>query len=436
MLGAGPAGIAAAHSLSLRGKSVTVIDREPRAGGTHRSFNIGQYTFDSGSVFFEQNHPLFEMFDGLRELCPSIRRKQGRIAPDASVQHYPFKPQEALRWRFDKQVLAAFELATRSTNQELPPDVEALCVSRLGRTIYETTGLSYYIRRFNREDPAEIDAIFFDRRMNFVLKRSRISALVKGQLQNTLGMSTQPTAKPPLLVRPLEGFEALYGRAREKLEAKGVVFKFNSDVEGIVRGDGMYQIHTSDGIVEAEDVVGAMPLDHLHRSAFGEGTGLEGIDLITLFVSVSDVPGFDGNVLFNFHEKGRWKRATIYSRIYGRQADRDYFAVEITNRPENAPDAEAEFARFREDVRDLGLFAPDLRLEGFDIVRDAYPLYRKGCQHLIDQGIARLKDLGIHPVGRQGRFDYLPISATVISKTRAQLSETGLLKAETDVSET
>mgnify|MGYP001953894327 CR=1 FL=1 len=52
VLGAGPAGLAAAHYLCELGKSVVVIDRANHCGGTHRSANIGPYTFDSGSIFF------------------------------------------------------------------------------------------------------------------------------------------------------------------------------------------------------------------------------------------------------------------------------------------------------------------------------------------------------------------------------------------------
>jgi hypothetical protein len=166
-------------------------------------------------------------------------------------------------------------------------------------------------------------------------------------------------------------------------------------------------------------------MDDMHQAIFGARTGLEGIDLTTLFVSVSRIPGFDGNVLFNFHPRGRWKRATIYSRIYGQAAGREYFSVEITQRAGEAKDAAAAFEAFRRDVADLGVFAEDLSLEGFDVVENAYPLYGRGCGPVVRDAIARLEAFGIVPVGRQGRFAYLPVSSQVIAHTRTQLQEAG-----------
>lgn len=434
VLGAGVAGLTAAHDLAAAGLAVTVVEGGARCGGTHRSHGIGPYTFDVGSVFFEENHPLFRMFPGLRERCPAVVRRQERIAPDGRVHHYPFELREALGWPLATQARAAADLAYRRARGGAEPrDAEAFCHARLGRVAYEASGLAHYIARFHQEPPSAIDAAFCERRMGFVLARSRWPALAASAWRALRGQGPPRPAGPPrrLLVRPREGFEALYGAVRRDLEARGVRFAMEAPVERLRRTGEGFVVETARGPVEARRVVGAMPLEALHRAAFGEGAGLESVDLLTLFVSAGSADGVRGNVLFNFHTQGRWKRATLYSRLYGPveggpAAGREYLAVEITRRAGEARDAQAGFEDFRRHVRGLGLFSDDLALEGSDGVDAAYPLYRKGCGAAVAMAVARLAALGVAPVGRQGRFEYLPTSTQVVARTRVHLAEAGL----------
>lgn len=426
VLGAGVAGLTAAHDFSRAGLKVTVIDRATQCGGTHRSCNIGPYTFDSGSIFLDENSPLFEMFEGLKPLCPAVLRKQGRVVPSGSVRHYPFEPREVLTWPVGLRIRTALDLARQRFAIRDPKDAEAFCLSRIGRTAYDVSGLKHYITRFHQEDPAEIDLLFCERRMKFVLGDSRLSVVGRAALRLLVGRPPRPKARKRLLVRPREGFAAIYGEVRNQLESRGVAFLMDSPVERLVPDVAGFRITTPRATVTAGNVVAAMPVDTMHRVIFGEATSLEGIDLLTLFVSVSAIPGFDGNVLFNFHRRGRWKRATIYSRIYGKAEGRDYFAVEITQRKHEVRDPTAAFDAFCRDVSETGVFADDLVLEGFDVIEDAYPLYRKGCGPAVDAAIASLTEFGITPVGRQGRFAYLPVSPQVIMQTRSELETAGL----------
>ncbi|MDS9468931.1 FAD-dependent oxidoreductase [Paracoccus sp. MBLB3053] len=435
VLGAGAAGLTAAYELNRAGHDVVVIDRSAECGGTHRSTNIGGYTFDAGSIFFEQAHPFFAMFPGVKELCTTTFRRQARIAPDGQIRHYPFEPKEVLSWSRLRQMQAVLDLARDRTIIRSPQDAEAFCRSRIGKTAYETSGLKHYIARFHQEDPAQIDVLFCQRRMRFVAQEVRPRALARVALRLVARTREKPKPPRPLFVRPRDGFDKFYGAVRSQLEAKGVRFLMECDIDHIAREQGRFHVSTAAGTVSAHHVVGAIPLDTMHEMLFGTGLGLESIDLVTLFVSVSEITGFEGNVLFNFHPLGRWKRITCYSRIYGVEQGRHYFAVEITQRKHEAKDAAAAFDDFRRHVAQFGIFGHDLTLEGYEIVEDAYPLYRKGCGPTVEQGIERLMDFGITPVGRQGRFAYLPISALVISQTRDQLGAAGPspLAEETEV---
>ena len=426
VLGAGVAGLTAAHDLAAAGLCVTVVDRAERCGGTHRSRDIGPRSFDVGSVFFEGRHPLFRMFPDAAGLCPPVARREERVAPDGTVHPYPFELREAMGWPLSVRLRAAGDLLWRRAAMREAEDAEAFCLARLGSTIYRRSGLAHYIERFHDEPASRIDPAFCHQRMRLVLARSRWPALA-ASVWRAASRHAEPAGPPrSLRVRPREGFGLLYDAIRRDLEGRGVAFAMGAPVRRLRRERGGLVVETGRGVLRAPRVVGAMPLDAMHRAAFGEPSGLEGIDLLTLFVSAGDARGVAGNVLYNFHAGGLWKRATIYSRIYGPAEGREHFAVEITRRARRAPDPQAGFADFRRHVGGLGLFSDDLALEGFDAVEDAYPLLGKGHGALVRRAVERLAALGVVPAGRQGRFEYLPTSMQVVARTRAHLREAGL----------
>lgn len=429
VLGAGVAGLTAAHEMSQLGMKVAIVDASTRCGGSHRSHQIGPYTYDVGSVFFTQGHPFFEIFPGLRDMCPDVRRTQRRLAPDGRVHHYPFNPREVFSWPIGTQIACLADLGYRRLMGGDGEHVQEVCINRIGKVAYTKSGLEAYIQRFNRISASEIDPSFFNKRMGQVLARSNLSALGKAAWK-AMGSAPTQKQKPRLLVRPREGFDVLYDKVRGDLEARGVTFFMDQPVKRLLADGDRMVIELPGRSITTPLLIGAVPIDVMHRAAFGTGTGLESINLLTLFVSVDHAAEELGNVFYNFHHSGRWKRATIYSRIYGLADGREYFAVEIPFHTGAELDPEEEFQELRSHMSALNLVGSDMRLEGQDIVDAAYPLLRVGCADITRQAVDRLAEFGVTPVGRQGRFDYLPTSTQVISQTRANLADAGLIAAQ------
>ncbi len=424
VLGAGIAGISAADRLARAGCAVTVIDASPRIGGAHRSTEIGPYTFDAGSIFYEEEAAIFSLLPSLRETCPAVRRVQRRIAPDGSLRHYPLEPRDLLAWPRARLARIAAEMATGRLRHRDDGTLRAAMNRRLGRALPAWTGLDHYAMRFNRMAPERIDAAFFVDRMAFVERRTRWRALAAWGWG--LARPPAPAPRAPLRVRPAEGFDRVWTPMRAALEARGVRFALGRPVEAVTISDSGACVTAGGETFRAARAVGAMPIDALHRAATGTPSGLRALDLMTLFVSAGALHEGAGNVLFNFHAEGRWKRATVYSRLYPeRRGARDFMAVEITLPPGAAPDPEAAFADTARHLGALGL-AGDLRLEGVDVIESAYPLYELGFAATRDAAIARIVAAGVIPVGRQGRFDYLPTSSGVIRRTLSQLDRAGL----------
>ncbi|MEJ2410719.1 MAG: NAD(P)-binding protein [Novosphingobium sp.] len=197
VLGAGIAGLAAADRLCRAGWRVRVVERGADVGGFHRACHIGPYTFDAGSIFYEEHARLFDLAPGLRELCPKVNRHQRRIAPDGTIRHYPFTPDEFRGRPFAELVRALIDLLWSRLTVRRNGTVDAISRKRLGRRLFESTGLAAYIARFHHVSPGEIDESFFFHRMAFVARATRMDALARMALRNMFARSGD-RSRPPL----------------------------------------------------------------------------------------------------------------------------------------------------------------------------------------------------------------------------------------------
>ncbi|MGP3698997.1 FAD-dependent oxidoreductase [Rhodobacter sp. NSM] len=428
VLGAGVAGLAAARTLSAAGLSVTVIDQAPSCGGAHRSHQIGPYTFDLGSIFYEENAALFSLSPGVRDLCPPVWRMERRIGPEGRLLQYPLSLREIRDWPLGRKIRAAADLLASQTLRRQDGTLETICRTRLGRSSYRDTGLASYIARFHHCPASEIDEEFFFRRMSHVERSTRLRAVLATAWRTAA--RPLPTTAPrwPFRIRPSAGTSLLFDPIRAALEAASVRFRLQERLLQVERVPEGFVVTTTGGRHQAAALVSAIPLDTLHRALFATGSGLASIDLLSLFVSAERLDPGAGNVLFNFHASGRWKRATIHSRLYrDQQTAREFLSVEVTLPPGAAADPAEAFCDFRDHVEGLGL-ARGVTLEGHDVIEAAYPLYRVGDVETARRLIERIERLGIVSVGRQGRFEYLPVSSLVIRRVQEELSHSPALR--------
>ncbi len=99
VIGAGPAGLTAAYSLSKQGRSVLVIERDPvYVGGISRTVSYNGFHFDiGGHRFFSKSKEVVALW---HEILPDdfiARPRLSRIYYDGKFFSYPLKAFEALR---------------------------------------------------------------------------------------------------------------------------------------------------------------------------------------------------------------------------------------------------------------------------------------------------------------------------------------------------
>lgn len=218
-----------------------------------------------------------------------------------------------------------------------------------------------------------------------------------------------------------------------RLKSRGVRFRLSEDLQCIRREGPIYHLTTSKGSHLAGAVVSTIPLDTTHQALFEKSSGLVSLDMTTLFISAEWLDPRAGNVLFNFHAQGRWKRATIYSRIYPGPANgREFFNVEATLAPGAPHDPQSSFEDFRAHMTSLGL-ARGLVLEGHAQLDHCYPLYSCGSKTALQAVLESVSATGVVLAGRQGRFEYLPTSSGVIRRVEDELAAAGMLSVASEL---
>ena len=416
ILGAGISGLVSASMLHRQGfRRILVVDEYDHIGGNHIDRHIGPYTFDIGTLVFQDDLPLMAHFPELLPVYHPVTIDISRVAPGGDVRRYPFSLHD--------DVIAAgpvewARLAASLLWARLPPvrisNAAEFAEYWLGRRFFEVSGLADYIERFYGARASEIDRVFAEKRMAHIADAASLRKRIARLLGAKKGWDTKQE-----FVRPRAGFGHLYDAARQSLMRQGTSFALGAPLRSVTREGSSFRVKTEALDAVSECVFATIPLTRALAVCGLPGAGaLPSVDLVSLFFSFEGARGFSSNVLYNFAETGRWKRVTMYSDFYGPAAGREYFTVEV-NCAERRPAAAAEtqigslVEDFRSNALRRGLLEGDLILEGSHVLQNAYPIYREGAMAAADAAIGKLRDFGIKSFGRQGGFDYLPTSRHV-----------------------
>jgi protoporphyrinogen oxidase len=98
ILGAGLAGLSAAHALTRAGVKVTVLEKEDHVGGMASSWKVGPYTLDHGPHRFHTRDE--ELLRHVYEILDNqvvIRERRSRIYLEGKYFDYPLKALNVLK---------------------------------------------------------------------------------------------------------------------------------------------------------------------------------------------------------------------------------------------------------------------------------------------------------------------------------------------------
>jgi protoporphyrinogen oxidase len=289
----------------------------------------------------------------------------------------------------------------------------------IGSKLFDSSGLAQYIERFYGAPATAIDSVFAEKRMGWLAE----SASLYNRLKNIL--APKCGAKPnQSFVRPRAGFGELYKVARETLEREGTNFALGETIRSIIRHEDLFQVDTDRSVITCDRIISTIPVSRAYRLCGFDGVApLPASRLISLFFTFAGYRGFLSNVLYNFADRGSWKRLTMFSDFFGKVEGREYFGAEVICNEQVMEAADGARASFLTDIEEKGLFKGTLDFVGFHELDNAYPIYLHGAIDNADRMIASLQAFGVESLGRQGAFDYLPTARQVTLAVEKSMSE-------------
>jgi protoporphyrinogen oxidase len=140
IVGAGPAGLTAAHELATRGVPVTVLEQDVRVGGLARTEEDGGFRFDIGGHRFFTKVPIIEQL-WRSVLGPDFlkRPRLSRIYYRGRFFRYPLRPLDVARNLGVGTSLSVLASYAAARLRPIPDEVsfEDWIVNRFGRRLYE-----------------------------------------------------------------------------------------------------------------------------------------------------------------------------------------------------------------------------------------------------------------------------------------------------------
>ena len=425
IIGAGPAGLTAAHELSRNQVPATVLEADDVVGGISRTVERDGWRFDIGGHRFFTKVPRVEAL--WHEILPGgdflLRPRQSRILYRGKFYDYPLRPLGALR-NLGAVEAARCVLSYLWARLRPPADqshLEGWVAARFGYRLYR-----HFFKTYNEKvwgvPATEIQSDWAAQRIkNLSLANAVLGGLRPGRNRK------QITSLIEEFHYPRYGPGMMWERCCELVEAAGSKVHLGQPVTRIRHQDGRVDAveTTADGAVTGypcTQLISSMPLPDLVRAmdppapadvraAAGE---LRFRDFLTVALVVPESEAFPDNWIYihspqvrlgRIQNFGAWSESMVQP---GRTClGLEYFVFSGDELWE-LPDADLVELGISE-LATLGLVEP-ARVEAGYVVRmpKAYPVYDHGFQ----ANVAVLRDWlathapNVHPVGRNGMHRY------------------------------
>ncbi|GAB4364060.1 MAG: hypothetical protein Kow0026_28850 [Oricola sp.] len=420
VLGCGVSGLIIARTLTDQGHTVLCVDEYGHAGGNHITDIVEGMEFDIGSIYFHERDLQFRYFPELGDACIEKPVKLVKIGRNGRFAPYPFSfrhdvldrgaaflARSVASWAADR----ARVLRVRSASDRIR--------RKLGLFFFRESGLYSYMQRLFGLVPEDTSLTLVHRRMQWIINYSPTRIL----LDRILRIFAETREEQPVnrtLFRPPGGFAAYYDIAANRLRADGADIVTGERLETVAGPEnGTFSVTGRSGACyRGRRLITTLPIWRICDLTGRTRPALSGITLQTLRVAFRGDCRTDGDILFNFHPGGPWKRITVMSAIYGKVNGWNYMSVECPFADDPVPAGEAVFADFERHVRSLGIFDGELRYLGCRELREAYPRLAIGYEREQQRILNDLASRGIESAGRQGLFDYIPHSAVAAEMIR------------------
>jgi protoporphyrinogen oxidase len=433
VIGAGPAGLTAAHALTGRGWTPVVLESDTVVGGIARTVERDGWRFDIGGHRFFTKVPRVEEL--WREILPDehwmTRQRTSRILYDGKFFDYPLSagnvvaslgPVEATR------CIASY-LAARIRPPRDQSHFEGWVAARFGWRLYRMF-FETYTEKVWGIHPTEIGADWAAQRIKNL---SLLSAVVDALTPRSLRSNGHVTSLITSFEYPTHGPGMVWESCHEIIERRGGQVSLNTRVDRIRLTPGAgpaaraLEIEARDTsgepvVFRTDHAVSTMPLGRLVQiidpappaAVLRAADDLRHRDFLTVALVVPRHAGFPDNWIYIHSPAVRVGRVQNYGSWSPHMVQGDATCLGLEYFVNEGDDLwemdDHDLVRFAgRELDELGLARAEQVRCGY-VVRmpQAYPVYDERYQRNIDTIRTWLGEHApsIHPVGRNGMHRY------------------------------
>ncbi len=432
ILGAGPAGLAAAYDLARRGEAPVVLEKTEAVGGISRTVEYEGFYFDLGG------HRFFTKFDEVNRLWEEVlgddfllRPRLSRIFYNGRFFDYPLRASNALRnlgVRESARCMASYAKARiRPRGDE--DSFEEWVSNRFGDRLFDIFFRSYTEKVWGLPT-SEIGAEWASQR----IKNLELSTAVKQALARPLrgmlgaGEGEVVTSLIEEFRYPRTGPGLMYDTMRDKVRAMGGQVRLREEAVRVERdgfrvkrvvsrgADGVEVVH------EGDEFLSSMPLTLLIRAlsprvpdaVWEAAHALTFRNLLTIDLIVDHPDLFPDNWIY-IHEKklqlGRIQNFKNWSPHMVPDASKTSLGLEyfcFDDDPIWKMSTSELVALGTREMEQTGLLKGARVLDGTAVwVPKAYPVYKRGYERHLDVIVDYLRRFeNLQTMGRYGMFKY------------------------------
>ncbi len=261
MLGAGPAGLAAAWRAARTGREVTVLERSAAVGGMAGSFTVAGIRVDHGSHRLHQSTAprLLADVQALLGDDLQLRRRNGRLRVADRWVGFPLQAGELIRTLppslLARMAAQAIVAPARARSTQSASYAEALRRG-LGPALYQALYESYAVKLWGKPGD-EIDAEQARRRVSADTPWKIVARMLRASNGNPVGRS---------FFYPRRGYGQISDAMAEAAVAAGAVIRTNTEASRIIPGPDGVRVEIADREpITAEHVFSTIPLPVLAR---------------------------------------------------------------------------------------------------------------------------------------------------------------------------
>lgn len=429
VIGAGPAGLTAAHDLLRAGVRVTLLERSAKTGGlggtTRFEGRDGTYRFDfGGHRFITRNTDLLKLVEDLLGDDLLTAERQSVIRLGGRTYQYPLSLANLLKNAPVGMLAgASFDLLRMlaGRRKRRGDDFAAWTEARFGPTLYNTFFAGYTAKLWGIAPTA----------LSGDWAEQRITQLDLRDVARRLLSKGAPVTYARRYRYPRHGFGVLFERLGERIVSLGGQVRTGVTVTGFTTvGDTVTEVLTDGGTIACDAVISTVPLPEMVRLTGGQSPlRFRGIRFFNLPVAAADVSPWtwqylsDPEIMATRLQEPRRRSAEMAPP--GRTSLMLEIPCDPGDRLWTMPDDDL-YPMAARDLERLGIDSATLTGERFSVRSPyAYPLLSLGYQAERDKAIAHLDRFrNLLQCGRQGTFRYI---FTDTAMEMGQVAAAGLL---------